>query len=112
MNSKLKKAESHYYRGLTYNEQGNWGLAEEEFLKALVIYSQLKIWDKVVCTQCSLGNVAFNKGNVNETLKHWNNALTTYEENLNQNMNAANLCIDIGDLYYDLKVKNNNLFFF
>ena len=103
-NRQVKKAESYYSRGLILNDQGNWCLAEEEFLKALVVYSKLQIFDKVVACHCSLGNVCFNKGNYSETLKHFLGALSIYEEKLNKKTEAGELCMEIGDLYYDLKV--------
>mmetsp|Transcript_24874 Transcript_24874/g.34829 ORF Transcript_24874/g.34829 Transcript_24874/m.34829 type:complete len:372 (-) Transcript_24874:16-1131(-) len=99
----VKKAEAYYSKGLILNEQGNWGLAEEEFLKALVMFSKIQNYEKVVATHCSLGNVCFNKGNYSETLKHWLSALSIYEEKLNKKTEAGELCMEIGDLYYDLK---------
>lgn len=100
-----KRGEDFYFRGLNHNEQGNWGFAEEEFYKALIIFQKIKNWEKAVCCLCSLGNVAFNKGNLSETLKHWLDALTLYEQKLNKKTDAGELCLEIGDLYFDLKVR-------
>ncbi|PRP82416.1 TPR Domain containing protein [Planoprotostelium fungivorum] len=83
-----KKAESYYFKGLANNDQGNWGTAEEEFLRALVLFSKLNSWEK---------------GNLTETLKHWLSALSIYEDRLRQKTEAGELCLDIGDLHYEMK---------
>jgi len=98
-----KKAEGHYYKGLSNNDQGNWGTAEEEFLRALVLFQKISCYEKVVCCHCSLGNVCFNKGNLTETLKHWLCALDIYENRLRNKTDAGELCLDVGDLHYEMK---------
>ncbi len=55
-NKEFKKAEQHYYNGLAENQRGNWGLAEEEFLKALVRYQKIQVQNEliVLINQCNV----------------------------------------------------------
>ncbi len=63
-------------------------------------------YDKIVCCHKSLGNVCFNKGNLSETLQHWMDAVRINEEKLKDKSDAASLCVEIGDLYFDCNVSN------
>jgi len=98
---KFKQAEKLYSQALEYNEQGNWGLSETEFMKALILYTNLKAAEKVAACHYSIGNVCFNKGNLDETRKHWEEALELYKK-MNHS-EAGSVCIDLGDLMYDQK---------
>jgi len=97
-----KQAEEMYKKAIIFNDRGDYGLAEEAFLKALVLYTKLQDWEKVVACEISLGNVCCNKNHIEDTLEHWMSALKIYEQS-NLFAEAGNLCMVIGDLFYEQK---------
>lgn len=104
---KFRQAEKIYSQALEYNEQGNWGFSEQEFLKALILYAGLKAFEKVAACHYSIGNVCFNKGNLEETKKHWLEAYEVYKRSGNLS-EAAGVSIDLGDLMYDMNVSRQS----
>eukprot|EP01119_Soliformovum_irregulare_P017606 TRINITY_DN5256_c1_g1_i2.p1 TRINITY_DN5256_c1_g1~~TRINITY_DN5256_c1_g1_i2.p1 ORF type:complete len:341 (+),score=84.88 TRINITY_DN5256_c1_g1_i2:29-1051(+) len=99
----MKKAMKLYYQGLCFNDQGNWGLSEEAFLRALVELRKLKKWDEVIACYTSLGNVCYSKGDLKSTLSHWREGLDLLEQ-LNKKAEAGRLCLDMGDLHHEKKM--------
>lgn len=99
----IKQAEEYYLKGNAFNDRGDYGLAEEAFLKALYLYTKLQDWEKVVACEVSIGNVCCNKTRYEDGIEHWMNALKIYEQS-NLFPEAGELCISIGDLYYEQKV--------
>ena len=99
----IKQADELYLKGNAFNDRGDYGLAEEAFLKALVYYTKATEWEKVVACEMSIGNVCCNKNRFEYAVEHWGNALKIYEQS-NLFTEAGELCLTIGDLYYDQKV--------
>eukprot|EP01116_Phalansterium_solitarium_P006044 TRINITY_DN18355_c0_g1_i1.p1 TRINITY_DN18355_c0_g1~~TRINITY_DN18355_c0_g1_i1.p1 ORF type:complete len:337 (+),score=128.18 TRINITY_DN18355_c0_g1_i1:148-1158(+) len=100
--TQLKVAHAHYEKGLIHNEQGNWGLADEEFHRALFIFRSLTVWEQVLNCHKSIGNVCFNKKLFSDTLKNWEAAASIAEHELHSRVEAGALLLDIGDLHYEM----------
>lgn len=92
----LKQGEELYKKANAYNDRGDYGLAEETFLKALCIYTKLQEWEKVVACEMSIGNVCCNKNRFDDALEHWMSALKIYEQS-NLFTESGELCMNIGD---------------
>jgi tetratricopeptide (TPR) repeat protein len=101
----LKTAQTLYEKGIVYNSRADYALAEESFLKALVIFTKLNDKEKIAATEESLGNVCLNKNHFETSLDHFQKAVRMHLESRNKE-SAGNVALQMGDVYLiDLQVK-------
>ena len=100
LNYKLGQANCLRLLGIYYDNNGNYKLAFENYIKSSEIYSQLGIKDKMASCYTNIGVIFYSQGNHSKALEFYRKSLKLYKI-LGNETSIAYCYTNIGNLYLD-----------